>query len=203
MARPSERDGQSAPSKNPPAHVLVSHHEYLKRELPGLRHRMKKVLSVQGDRDRATLSRVASGLRFPALRDGDAYAQRRAHATVMLPQRTGRFVPCTRELAREPQKPCVVQRATTETNRPKMRRAELGSRSMTRHASGVVSNWVCRALAATVLFRNRLATPPAAIRTISRGASSKRIGNSFGSLRIIGNERMAVQGGNLRLPGGA
>ena len=121
---------------------------------------MKKVLSVHGDRDCATLSRVASGLRFPALRDGDAYAQRRAHATVMLPQRTGRFVPCTRELAREPQKPCVVQRATTETNRPKMRRAELGSRTMTRHASGVVSNWVCPALAATVLFRNRLATPP-------------------------------------------
>jgi hypothetical protein len=97
---------------------------------------MKKVLSVHRDRDCATLSRVASGLRFPALRDGDAYAQRRAHATVMLPQRTGRFVPCTRELAREPQRPRVVQRATTETNRLKMRRAELDSRTMTRHCFG-------------------------------------------------------------------
>ncbi len=65
-AGPSERDWQTAPLEELAKHILVTHHEYLKLELPALGNRMNKVLSVHGDKDRATWSRLASV--FDALR---------------------------------------------------------------------------------------------------------------------------------------
>lgn len=56
----SERDWQTAPLEELARHILATHHEYLKLELPALGNRMKKVLSIHGDKDRATLSRLAS-----------------------------------------------------------------------------------------------------------------------------------------------
>ena len=39
------------------------------------------------------------------------------------------------------------------------------------------------------------------LHSVAGEVQSKRIGNSFRSLRIIGNERIAVEGSDLRLPG--
>jgi regulator of cell morphogenesis and NO signaling len=66
MAGSSDRDWQTAPLEELARHILATHHEYLKLELPALGNRMQKVLSVHGTKDRATLSRLASV--FDALR---------------------------------------------------------------------------------------------------------------------------------------
>jgi regulator of cell morphogenesis and NO signaling len=61
-----ERDWQTAPLGELVKHIVGTHHEYLKLELPALGHRMDKVLSVHGARDPETLPRMAEV--FAALR---------------------------------------------------------------------------------------------------------------------------------------
>ncbi len=62
----SERDWQTAPLGELVKHIVGTHHEYLKLELPALGHRMDKVLAVHGARDPETLPRMAEV--FAALR---------------------------------------------------------------------------------------------------------------------------------------
>jgi regulator of cell morphogenesis and NO signaling len=57
--RASERDWQSAPLDEIVKHIVGTHHEYLKLELPALGNRMNKVLGVHGTKDQQTLSRLA------------------------------------------------------------------------------------------------------------------------------------------------
>ena len=61
-----ERDWQTAPLGELVKHIVGTHHEYLKLELPALGHRMDKVLAVHGARDPETLPRMAEV--FAALR---------------------------------------------------------------------------------------------------------------------------------------
>ena len=55
----SERDWQAAPLDEIVRHIVGTHHEYLKFELPALGNRLDKVLAVHGSKDRQTLSRLA------------------------------------------------------------------------------------------------------------------------------------------------
>ena len=55
----SERDWQTAPLNEIVKHIVGTHHEYLKLELPALGNRMNKVLSVHGSKDSETLGRLA------------------------------------------------------------------------------------------------------------------------------------------------
>ena len=55
----SERDWQTAPLDEIVKHIVGTHHEYLKLELPALGNRMNKVLAVHGPKDQQTLSRLA------------------------------------------------------------------------------------------------------------------------------------------------
>jgi regulator of cell morphogenesis and NO signaling len=55
----SERDWQAAPLDEIVKHIVSTHHEYLKLELPALGNRINKVLSVHGSKDHQTLSRLA------------------------------------------------------------------------------------------------------------------------------------------------
>jgi regulator of cell morphogenesis and NO signaling len=55
----SERDWQTAPLDEIVQHIVGTHHEYLKLELPALGSRMDKVLAVHGSKDQQTLSRLA------------------------------------------------------------------------------------------------------------------------------------------------
>jgi regulator of cell morphogenesis and NO signaling len=55
----SERDWQTAPLDEMVKHIVGTHHEYLKVELPALGNRMNKVLAVHGPKDQSTLSRLA------------------------------------------------------------------------------------------------------------------------------------------------
>jgi regulator of cell morphogenesis and NO signaling len=55
----SERDWQTAPLDEIVKHIVGTHHEYLKLELPALGNRMNKVLSVHGSKDSETLGRLA------------------------------------------------------------------------------------------------------------------------------------------------
>ncbi len=55
----AERDWQSAPLGELARHIVATHHEYLKLELPTLGNRMNKVLSVHGPKDPETLNRMA------------------------------------------------------------------------------------------------------------------------------------------------
>ena len=55
----SERDWHSAPLDEIVKHIVGTHHEYLKLELPALGNRMNKVLSVHGSKDSETLGRMA------------------------------------------------------------------------------------------------------------------------------------------------
>ncbi len=54
----SERDWQTAPLDEIVKHIVATHHEYLKAELPALGSRMDKVLAVHGAKDQQTLSRL-------------------------------------------------------------------------------------------------------------------------------------------------
>jgi regulator of cell morphogenesis and NO signaling len=62
-----DRDWQSAPIEELAKHILATHHEYLKRELPALSKRLAKVLDVHGVHDPETLSRMVEV--FAALRE--------------------------------------------------------------------------------------------------------------------------------------
>jgi regulator of cell morphogenesis and NO signaling len=55
----SERDWQTAPLDEIVQHIVGTHHEYLKLELPALGSRMDKVLAVHGSKDQQTLGRLA------------------------------------------------------------------------------------------------------------------------------------------------
>jgi regulator of cell morphogenesis and NO signaling len=55
----ADRDWQSAPLDELVRHIVATHHEYLKLELPTLGNRMKKILSVHGPKDPETLSRMS------------------------------------------------------------------------------------------------------------------------------------------------
>jgi regulator of cell morphogenesis and NO signaling len=61
-----ERNWQAAPLGELAKHIVATHHEYLKLELPALGNRLDKVLAVHGARDPETLSRMAEV--FVALR---------------------------------------------------------------------------------------------------------------------------------------
>ena len=56
------RDWQTAPLAELAKHILNTHHEYLKQELPALSNRMDKVVSVHGARDPEVLPRMADVL---------------------------------------------------------------------------------------------------------------------------------------------
>jgi regulator of cell morphogenesis and NO signaling len=56
----SERDWQSAPLDELARHILATHHEYLKLELPALGRRMDKVFSVHGPKDPETIGRMSA-----------------------------------------------------------------------------------------------------------------------------------------------
>ena len=61
------RDWQTAPLDELANHIIATHHEYLKLELPALGKRMDKVLEVHGSKDQQTLSRMSEV--FGGLRD--------------------------------------------------------------------------------------------------------------------------------------
>jgi regulator of cell morphogenesis and NO signaling len=61
------RDWQTAPLHELTSHIVATHHEYLKLELPALGARIDKVLSVHGGKDPETLPRLAQV--FAGLRD--------------------------------------------------------------------------------------------------------------------------------------
>lgn len=58
-AAPADRDWQNAPLEELARHILATHHEYLKLNLPALSNRLAKVLSVHGVRDPQVLPRMA------------------------------------------------------------------------------------------------------------------------------------------------
>lgn len=62
----SYRDWQTAPLEELASHIIATHHEYLKLELPALGKRMDKVLAVHGSKDQQRLDRMAAV--FAALR---------------------------------------------------------------------------------------------------------------------------------------
>src|SRR5947209_1892307 len=53
------RDWQTAPLDELVKHIVGTHHEYLKLDLPVLGHRLDKVVSVHGARDPEVLPRMA------------------------------------------------------------------------------------------------------------------------------------------------
>jgi regulator of cell morphogenesis and NO signaling len=77
-----ERNWQTAPLGELAKHIVATHHEYLKLELPALGNRLDKVLAVHGARDPETLSRMAEV--FVALR---AEMERHMHKeeTILFP----------------------------------------------------------------------------------------------------------------------
>jgi regulator of cell morphogenesis and NO signaling len=50
---------QTAPLDGIVKHIVGTHHEYLKLELPGIGNRMDRVLAVHGPKDQQTISRLA------------------------------------------------------------------------------------------------------------------------------------------------
>lgn len=62
-----EKDWQSAPLGELAKHIVATHHEYLKLELPTLGNRLNKVHAVHGARDPETLDRMLEV--FGALRE--------------------------------------------------------------------------------------------------------------------------------------
>lgn len=62
-----DRDWQTAPLGDLVSHIIATHHEYLKLELPALGSRIAKVYSVHGPRDPQTLSRMLEV--FSAMRE--------------------------------------------------------------------------------------------------------------------------------------
>ncbi len=59
-ASAADRDWQTAPLDELARHILATHHEYLKLNLPALGNRMDKVVSVHGARDPEILPRLAA-----------------------------------------------------------------------------------------------------------------------------------------------
>lgn len=55
-----DRDWQNAPLGELARHIIATHHEYLRQELPAVGARMEKVLRVHGGRDPQTLTRMAT-----------------------------------------------------------------------------------------------------------------------------------------------
>ena len=53
-----QRDWQSAPLQDLVKHIVTTHHEYLKLELPALAKRLARVYEVHGSRDPKTLGRM-------------------------------------------------------------------------------------------------------------------------------------------------
>ena len=66
VASVAGRDWQTAPLDELVKHIVGTHHEYLKLDLPVLAHRLDKVVSVHGARDPEVLPRMAEV--FAALR---------------------------------------------------------------------------------------------------------------------------------------
>jgi regulator of cell morphogenesis and NO signaling len=66
VATVAERDWQTAPLDELVKHIVGTHHEYLKMDLPVLGHRMDKVAAVHGAHDPEMLPRMAGV--FAALR---------------------------------------------------------------------------------------------------------------------------------------
>jgi regulator of cell morphogenesis and NO signaling len=66
LASVAGRDWQAAPLDELVKHIVETHHEYLKLELPVLSHRLDTVVSVHGARDPEVLPRMAEV--FAALR---------------------------------------------------------------------------------------------------------------------------------------
>jgi regulator of cell morphogenesis and NO signaling len=66
VASVAERDWRAAPLDELVKHIVGTHHEYLKMDLPVLGHRMDKVVSVHGAHDPEMLPRMAEV--FAALR---------------------------------------------------------------------------------------------------------------------------------------
>jgi regulator of cell morphogenesis and NO signaling len=66
VATVAERDWQTAPLDELVKHIVGTHHEYLKMDLPVLGHRMDKVAAVHGAHDPEMLPRMAEV--FAALR---------------------------------------------------------------------------------------------------------------------------------------
>ena len=66
VASVPERDWQAAPLDELVKHIVGTHHEYLKLDLPVLGHRIDKVVAVHGARDPEILPRMAEV--FAALR---------------------------------------------------------------------------------------------------------------------------------------
>ena len=66
VASVAGRDWQTAPLDELVKHIVGTHHEYLKLDLPVLGHRLDKVVSVHGVRDPEVLPRMAEV--FAALR---------------------------------------------------------------------------------------------------------------------------------------
>lgn len=62
-----ERDWQSAPLDELARHIVATHHEYLKEELPAIGQRLERVLAVHGSKDPETLGQLASA--FSGLRE--------------------------------------------------------------------------------------------------------------------------------------
>lgn len=55
-----DRDWQTAPLGDLVKHILATHHEFLKRELPAISNRMDKVLAVHGAKDPEMLPQMAA-----------------------------------------------------------------------------------------------------------------------------------------------
>jgi regulator of cell morphogenesis and NO signaling len=66
VASVAGRDWETAPLDELLKHIVGTHHEYLKLDLPVLGHRLSKVVSVHGARDPEVLPRMAEV--FAALR---------------------------------------------------------------------------------------------------------------------------------------
>lgn len=55
----AERDWQTEPLDELARHIVATHHEYLKAELPAIGQRLDKVLAVHGQKDPQALARLA------------------------------------------------------------------------------------------------------------------------------------------------
>jgi regulator of cell morphogenesis and NO signaling len=82
VATVASRDWLTAPLDELVKHIVTTHHEYLKLDLPVLGHRMEKVASVHGARDPKVLPRMAEV--FAALR-AEMEVHMRKEETILFP----------------------------------------------------------------------------------------------------------------------
>ena len=82
VATVAGRDWLAAPLDELAKHIVTTHHEYLKLDLPVLGHRMEKVASVHGARDPKVLPRMAEV--FAALR-AEMEVHMRKEETILFP----------------------------------------------------------------------------------------------------------------------